>query len=161
MRTLEQELEAHPFFHDLEPDALRLIAGCGSNMYCPRDQYLFREGEAANTFYVLREGTVALETSGAQHGTLTVETIEAGEVVGWSWLFPPYRWHFSGRAVEPVRAIALDATCLRDKCDRDHDFGYDMMKRFTAIIIDRLHATRLQALDLYAVPQGGSRRGTR
>lgn len=160
MRTLEQELAAHPFFQGLESDALRLLAGCGSNAQFERDQYLFREDEPANTFYVLREGAVALETTGAQHGTLTVETIEAGEVLGWSWLFPPYRWHFSGRAVEPVRAIALDGACLRGKCERDHDFGYAMMKRFASIIVGRLQATRLQALDLYAVPHASSRRGT-
>lgn len=161
MQTLQQELAAHPFFHSLEPDMLQLLAGCGSNMYCAQDQYLFREGDPANTFYVLREGAVALETSGAQHGTLTVETIAAGEVVGWSWLFPPYRWHFSGRAVEPVHAIALDGACLRGKCETDHDFGYAMMKRFASIIVERLQATRLQALDLYAPPREGSSRGAR
>lgn len=156
MQTLEQELAAHPFFAGLEPTYVSLIAGCGSNTQCERGQYIFKEGELADRFYVIRHGRVALETAAPQIGLRTVETIEAGEVLGWSWLFPPYRWHFSGRALEPMRAVSLDGVCLREKCAQDHDFGYEVMKRFAAIIIDRLQATRLHLLDLYALP---SRRG--
>lgn len=157
MRTLDQELAEHPFFKGMTPAEIQLIAGCGSNVQFVRDEHLFREGDAADTFYVMRAGTVALETSGAQHGALIIETIGAGEVLGWSWLFPPYRWHFSGRAVEAVRAISLDGACLREKCERDHDFGYAMMQRFAAIIVERLQATRLKSLDLYAVSPRGAR----
>ena len=157
MRTLDQELAEHPFFHDMTPQEIQLLAGCGSHVRFEADTYLFREGEAADTFYILRAGSVALEATGAQHGALLVETIREGEVLGWSWLFPPYQWHFSGRALDPVRAIAVDGACLRGKCDNDHEFGYAMMKRFAAVIIERLQAARLQALDLYALPARGSR----
>lgn len=162
MLTLEQELVAHPFFAELDPAFASLIAGCGSNTHFAGGQYLFREGEQADTFYVLRHGRVALETAAPQLGVRVVETIEAGEVLGWSWLFPPYRWHFSGRAIESVRAVRLDGACLREKCEQNHDFGYEVMKRFASIIIERLQATRLQLLDLYALPSqrgplGGAR----
>lgn len=161
METIAQELAHHPFFAGLDPRYVELIAGCGSNVQFAQDAYTFHEGEQANQFYIIRHGRVALETASPQADSLTIETIEAGEVLGWSWLFAPYRWHFSGRALEPVRAIALDGACLRDKCDRDHDFGYAIMQRFAAIIVERLHATRLQLLDLYALPAPSGKRGAR
>ncbi|HEY1389863.1 MAG TPA: cyclic nucleotide-binding domain-containing protein [Ktedonobacterales bacterium] len=161
MQTIEQELAHHPFFDGLDPRFVGLIAGCGSNVQFEQDADIFREGEPADRFYVIRHGRVALETAAPHSGRLVIETIEAGEVLGWSWLFPPYRWHFSGRALEPVRAVALDGACLREKCERDHDLGYAMMQRFAAIIVERLHATRLQLLDLYASPAQGGKGGVR
>ena len=82
-------------------------------------------------------------------GAVTFQTLSAGEVVGVSWLIPPYRWSYDARALEAVRAIALDAACLRRKCDADHDFGYAMMLRFVPVLVQRLQATRLQILDVY------------
>jgi CRP/FNR family cyclic AMP-dependent transcriptional regulator len=98
-----------------------------------------------------------LEAFAAQRGPITIETIEAGEVLGWSWLFPPYRWHFSARVVEPTRAIALDGVCLRSKGEADHDLGYELVKRVAQIMMQRLQATRLQLLDVYGVPTRGVR----
>jgi CRP/FNR family transcriptional regulator, cyclic AMP receptor protein len=82
-------------------------------------------------------------------GPITVETIGPGEILGWSWLFPPYRWHFDGRAVEGTRAIAFDAKCLRLKCEEDHDLGYELVKQFAHVMMERLQATRLRMLDVY------------
>jgi CRP-like cAMP-binding protein len=157
MQTMEQELSAHPFLAGLSPKYIRVLMGCSSNVQFDRDRYLMREGEAADTFYLLRHGKVALEIHAPQGGPLVIETIEAGEVLGWSWLFPPYRVHFTARALEPVRAISLDGACLRGKCGRDHDLGYALMQRFASVVIERLQATRLQLLDLYAVPARGLR----
>ena len=110
---------------------------------------LFREGEPADTFYVVRGGTVALETFAPARGGMTIETIDAGEVIGWSWLFAPYRWHFDARALSPVRATAFDGECLRGKCEQDPALGYDLMKRFAQVLIERLQWTRLRLLDVY------------
>ena len=82
-------------------------------------------------------------------GAVVIETIEAGEVVGWSWLFPPYQWHFDARAVSLVRATSFDGVCLREKCEQDPAFGYDLMSRFTQVLIERLQWTRLRLLDVY------------
>jgi CRP-like cAMP-binding protein len=82
-------------------------------------------------------------------GDLTIETVEGGDAVGWSWLFEPYRWHFDAVAVEPVRAVAIDGACLRGKCDADHELGYALMRRFAGIVIDRLQHTRIRLLDVY------------
>lgn len=157
MESLQHILAQQAIFAGLPSKYLETITGCASNVRFARGDYLLREGDDATTFYILREGRVALETHGAQYGQLLIETIEAGEVLGWSWLFPPYHWHFSGRAIEPVYTLALDGSCLRGKCDADHDLGYELMKRFASIIIQRLQATRMQLLDLYSAPQGGRR----
>ena len=97
-----------------------------------------------------------LEVNVPEKGAFIIQTIRDGDVLGWSWLFPPYRWNFDIRAVELIRAIALDAKCLRTKCDEDHDLGYEMMKRFSVILVERLRATRLQVLDLYAAPNASN-----
>ncbi len=149
MQTLEAILANHPFCKGFEPRYMQLITGCASNVRFRAGTYIFREGEPASSFYIIRQGKVALEVMAAQRGSLIIQTIEAGDVLGWSWLFPPYRWHFSARAVEETRAIALDGVCLREKGETDHDFGYELMKRVAHIMMDRLQATRLQALDLY------------
>jgi CRP/FNR family transcriptional regulator, cyclic AMP receptor protein len=155
MQTLESILAEHPFFKGLEPRYMQFIVGCASNVRYNAGAYIFREGEPASHFYIIRQGKVALETAAAQRGPITIETIETGEVLGWSWLFPPYRLHFSARAVEPTRAIALDGVCLRTKGEADHDLGYELVKRVAQIMMERLQATRLQLLDVYNVTTGG------
>jgi CRP-like cAMP-binding protein len=155
VQTLQPILAQHPFFRGLSDGNLELLTGCASNVHYTANAYLFHEGEEAASFWVLREGAVTLETYAPPQGTIPIETIEAGEVLGWSWLFPPYRWHFSARAVQPVRALMLDGACLRAKCEADPRLGYELMRRFAQVIIARLQATRLQLLDVYGdTPRG-------
>lgn len=155
MQTLEPILAEHPFFKGLKPEYLQFITGCASNVRFDTGSYIFHEGEDASQFYLIREGKVALELFAAQHGPITIETIEAGEVLGWSWLFPPYRWHFSGHVFEPTHAIALDGKCLRAKGEENHDLGYELMKRVAQIMMERLQATRIRLLDIYSDLPGG------
>jgi CRP-like cAMP-binding protein len=138
----------------MSAEELELLAGCASNVRFEAGDVLFREGDPADTFYVIRHGTVAIEAYGPARGEMTIETVEAGEVLGWSWLFPPYRWHFDARALSQVRATAFDGACLRGKCDDDPALGYDLMKRFAQVMIERLQWTRLRLLDVYG--SGGS-----
>lgn len=152
MHTLEPLLAQHPFFRDLAPRYLQLVVSCAANVRFKAGELLFREGADANQFYLIRHGTVALQVFVPQRGPLTIATVAAGEVLGWSWLFPPYRWHFDAQALELVRAIAFDGQCLRGKCEEDHDLGYALMQRFAQVMLQRLQATRLQLLDLYGVP---------
>jgi CRP/FNR family transcriptional regulator, cyclic AMP receptor protein len=149
MKTLDNVLAEHPFFQGLASEYLELMRGCATNASYATDAYIFREGEPATHFYVVRRGKVAVEIAAAQLGIITIETIDAGEVLGWSWLFAPYRWHFSARAVDPTGITMLDGTCLREKCENDHDFGYELVKRTAGIIIERLQATRMQLIDEY------------
>jgi CRP/FNR family transcriptional regulator, cyclic AMP receptor protein len=148
-QTLEPLLRDHKFFAGLDPDYLSLIAGCAANEVFPADAFLFREGEPAQTFYLIREGKVALEIAAPGRGALVVQTLGEGEVVGFSWLIAPHRWEFDGRAVEPVRALRMDGTCLRAKFDDDPRLGYELMRRFARLTVNRLQATRLQLLDVY------------
>ena len=149
METIEQILKGVPLFAGLTEPEFELIAGCGTNVQFEEGERLFKDGEQADTFYVLRHGSIALETFVPTRGAVTIETLEAGEVVGWAWLFPPYKWHFDARALSTVRATSFDGACLRGKCETDPQFGYDLMSRFTQVVIERLQWTRQRLLDMY------------
>lgn len=149
METLGPILAHHPFFTDLEPRYLDLLVGCASNVRFADGVFLFRAREEATNFFLIREGSVALQIAAPGRPPLVIQTIGAGEILGWSWLIPPYRWLFDARAVETTRAVALGGKCLRTKCEADHDLGYEILKRFAHIMEQRLQATRLQLLDVY------------
>ncbi len=149
MTDLEQILSEHPFLKELDTEHIQLLVGCASNVVFKSGDFVFREGEKADAFYFIRHGRVLIETHVPQKGPIIIRSREAGEILGWSWLVPPYRWHFDARAVDLTRAIALDGKCLRQKCEEDHDLGYEIMKRFSMVIAERLEATRLQLMDIY------------
>jgi CRP/FNR family transcriptional regulator, cyclic AMP receptor protein len=149
LETLARLLKEHPFLGGISDHHLEFLTGCASNVRYAADEFLFREGHEAGASYLVRSGRVALEIGIPGRGPVQVQTVEPGDVLGWSWLFPPYRWQFDGRAVEPVRALALDGNCLRDKCEGDHDLGYELVKRFLYQVHLRLERTRLQLLDIY------------
>ena len=149
MQTLDALLRESPVFQDLDDAMLDVIAGCGSNVHFAADQVIFREGDPADTFYVVRGGRVAIETFVPGRGPVTIETLETGELLGWSWLFPPHRVEFDARALSEVRATAFDGACLRSKCEADPALGYALISRFAQVLIERLQWTRLRLLDVY------------
>jgi CRP/FNR family cyclic AMP-dependent transcriptional regulator len=151
MESLEPILKAHPFFMNLEERYVQLVTGCAANVRFDAGKFIFREGEEAQQFYLIRQGKVSIEIYAPNRGHITIETLEEGNILGWSWLIPPYNWHFDARVLEPVRAIALDGKCLRKKCEEDHDLGFEFLKRFSHIMEQRLSSTRLQLLDMYDV----------
>jgi CRP-like cAMP-binding protein len=151
VHTLDEVIASSPVFAGMAHDDLALIAGCAQNVGFEEGQLLFREGQSADVFYLVRKGRVALEVHTPERGGLVVDSADPGEVVGWSWLFPPYRWHFDARAAQEVRAIAFDGECLRGKCDEDTRLGYELMQRFGQVMIDRLQNTQLRLLDVYGV----------
>jgi CRP-like cAMP-binding protein len=150
---LESIIRKPPFFTDLDDAFCELVCGCARNVRFDAGQYLFREGDPADAFYLVRHGRVALEVAAPGRGRIAFQTVSEGEIVGVSWLVRPYRWTYDAKAVELVRAIAMDASCLRGKCDTDHDLGYELMQRFMPVVVERLHATRLQLLDVYGTSQ--------
>ena len=160
METIDAMLQDVPIFRGLTPGRLALLAGCAQNVHFDDESTMFREGEPADTFYLVRHGSVALSTFVPRRGPVTIETIDAGDVVGWSWLFPPYCWQFDARAVGAVRATAFDGVCLRDKCEADTALGYDLH------VAVRPGARRAPAVDaapspgsLWRQPRLSSRRG--
>ncbi len=146
-------LEENPVFRGLPRQDLKVIAGCASNVKFDAGEFLFREGRPADAFYLIRYGKVSVEFFAPGRGPITIHTPDEGDVVGWSWLYPPYVCTHDTRALLLTRAIAFDARCLRGKCDADPRLGYELMRRFAHIVHDRLEGTRLQLLDLYG---GGS-----
>jgi CRP-like cAMP-binding protein len=149
VKRLPEMLATFPLTEGMEPEHLELIAGCGRNAaYRPGD-YLFREGDSADTFWMVRQGKVALEVYSPRRGALVLETVSDGDVIGWSWIFPPYQYTLDARVIEPMRATAFDGACLREKSERDHDLGYELMKRMAKVFVRRLNASRWQLLDLY------------
>jgi len=150
MDSLERILKDHPFVKNLSPDHIQLIVGCAKNIVFEPGRFLFKEDEDASEFYIIRTGKVALEIYTPEYGPITIQTLGNGEVLGWSWLVPPYEWRFDCRAVELTRAIALDGKCLRGKCEQEPKLGYELMKRLSSVFEGRLYAMRLQLLDIYS-----------
>jgi CRP-like cAMP-binding protein len=149
MTTVAEILSDAPFFAGLRPETIELVAGCGSNVQFEQGALIFREGEQADAFYLLRHGSIAIEAYAPTSGPLVIETLETGDVLGWSWLFAPHRWHFDAHALTAVRATAFDGACLRGKCDADPQLGYELVSRFAQTLIERLQWTRLRLLDVY------------
>jgi CRP/FNR family transcriptional regulator, cyclic AMP receptor protein len=149
VQTIEELIGRTPLFHGLKSDQLELIAGCGQNQHVEAGALLLKEGDAADRFYLIRRGAVALEVHAPGQGPLLIETLRSGDVVGWSWLFAPYRWQLDGRVIEAADLVTFDGTCLRGKWESDHELGYELMRRFMGNVFARLQATRLQLLDVY------------
>jgi CRP/FNR family cyclic AMP-dependent transcriptional regulator len=156
VENLERILAAHSFFKGMEEIYLPLFVDCASNVRFEAGEYIFREGGEANQFYLIRHGRVAVEVSTPERGSVIIQSLGEGDVLGWSWMMPPYRWHFDARAVELTRAIALDGRCLRERSESDHDLGFQLMKRAAQVMEERFQATRLQLLDVYG-SVGGKR----
>ena len=148
--ALEQALLRHPFFDGIKEAHILDLAGCGSEAHFDAGEIIFRQQEQADYFYVIQQGKVALDIHVGEEEPLTIQTIGPGRILGWSWLFSPYRWQFEARAVEPTSVIAMDARCIRGKIEVDAHLGYDLLQRFSKILIDRLQATRMQLIDMYA-----------
>ena len=155
MQSIDALLPAVPAFAGMPADHLALIAGCAANRVFAAGEYLAREGDRADSFYVIRRGAVALEIDVPPRGALVIETLHDDDLVGWSWLLAPYRTHIDVRATVTTHAIAFDGACLRGKCDADPDLGYDLMRRFAEVIVERLQATRLRLVDVYGHVSGG------
>jgi CRP/FNR family transcriptional regulator, cyclic AMP receptor protein len=148
MQSIEEELAGTRMFRNLTPEQIKAIAGLGDEVEYTDGRALMVEGDPADSFFLIRDGFVALEIQ-APAGSITIETLHNGDPVGWSWLFEPYLTHFDARSRGVTRAIRFDAAELRRRCAEDAQLGYELMRSFTSVIVERLHATRLQLLDVY------------
>ncbi len=152
MRTIAQYLPQHPFFEGLDESVAALVAGCAHNVHFRPGEHLFREGDPADTFFVVRHGRVALEVRGAAGPSVVVDTVHDDDVIGWSWLVPPHRWMFDARATDQTSAIAFDAVCLREKATADPVVGYALLQRVVTVMAARVQSARVRLLDLYGTP---------
>ncbi len=149
MHTIDELLSESPALAGLSADHRATVAGCARLRVFAPGERIMREGEPAGDFYVLRRGAVALETPAPGRGAVTLQTLHDGDLLGWSWLVPPYRTVFDARAVRETHAIAVDGACLRGKCDADPALGYALLRAVATVFASRLHDTRLRLLDLY------------
>jgi CRP/FNR family transcriptional regulator, cyclic AMP receptor protein len=151
METLERIVMEHPFFAGIDKGFGKLAFGCAKNVRFEPGQYIFHDDEVADRFYLLRRGRVALQLFTPARGAVTFHTLGDGDVFGLTWLTPPYRRAYDAKALELTHAIAMDAACLRQKCEADPHLGYELMKRFVRVLFERLNDTQLQILDVYGV----------
>jgi len=149
---ITERVAALPFFAGLAPRLLRELCVDARPVAYPLGERIFAEGGDADRFWLIEVGSVALDLRVPGRGDQVIETLTAGTVLGWSWLYPPHRWNFGAFARTEVFAVVFDATAVRRRCDADPEFGYAMLRLFAPVITERLHATRLRLIDLYATP---------
>jgi len=142
MNELRKIIMEHPFFYGMDAKHLEAVAEAASMVKFNAGATLFQEGEPADRLFLITHGSVALEAHDLADGTVPVQELEAGSVLGWSWLFPPFAWHLQARAIEPTEAVAVNGGHLLATAERDPKFGYDLMKRVARVVIQRLQATR-------------------
>jgi CRP/FNR family transcriptional regulator, cyclic AMP receptor protein len=140
----------HPFLAGMNHTQLALLTDCAVARHFNTDQTILREGEFANGFYLIETGKVALESETSFGDSILIQTIGAGDLLGWSWMFPPYVWQFTARAVEPTTALFFYAAILREFCEKDHSLGYELLKRISSVMVTRLQAAHQQMLSIYS-----------
>lgn len=151
MTSVSARIGKHPCFRGLKAEYLDALAACADAASWQPDHYLFQQGGPADAFYLIESGQAAIEVFTSRCQRMRIQTLHAGELLGWSWLFPPYLWHFDALALSRVEALRFDARAVRALCEQDHDLGYRLQQRFMPLIIARLQSTRLQMAEFYAV----------
>jgi CRP-like cAMP-binding protein len=149
MRSPEEVLTDHPFFKGMKPEHIDFLVSVARPLHIEANHFLFRQGGGADCFLVLHRGDMAIELHVGAKGARIIQTVGVGEVIGWSWLYPPHRWMYDGRALKTVDCLCLDGEAVRKHMEDDHEFGYEVLRRFGEVIVEALNRTRLQLLDVY------------
>ena len=152
METLEEMIVKHPFWAGLNLHYFDLLKKCAGFQRFEASRSIFQEGGNADHFYLIQKGRVTLHAFVPGRGVVTVQTLGAGDALGWSWLFPPHQWHFSAHSSDPTEAIVFGAKLLRDEAEENHDFGYELTKRVSKMLLQRLQGTRLLLVNFYGFP---------
>jgi CRP-like cAMP-binding protein len=149
---LEEYLSTQAFFSGLSPEFIGFLARCASERQIEPGQVLFRQGERAHYFYLIRNGSIAIEIPAITGPTLTVQSLGAGQILGWSWLIPPYKWNFQARAEAPTTLLAFDGDAVLARCEEEPTFGYALLKRFASLMGERLEVARRSMMDQWNPP---------
>jgi CRP-like cAMP-binding protein len=152
MTTVVHLVSTHPFLGGLSQDACTRMSTWARRSKYQAGERIFAEGGKADRFWLILSGHVQLDAHLPGRGSVLIESLGHGAVLGWSWMFPPYVWHFGAAAVEPTDALELDGAGVRQECEADPALGYDLTRRFMQVVVDRLQATRIRLLDLYGSP---------
>jgi len=146
-------LSDHPFFRGMTVDQIKVVADTGIPVSYREGETVFTEGGHADFCLLILDGDVALELQTPGHGPQVMQTLHAGELLGWAWMFPPFRWHFDAHVHSDTKAIRFDGPQLQAAAEADPVLGYELMKRFTRILVDRMQSIRIQLLDVYSTPR--------
>lgn len=148
-KTMVDRLGRHRFLENLDRPLLEVLAGCAMPVVYDAGETIYREGDEADHFFALERGTVAIQIFVTGRGPVTIQTVGPGEVLGWSWLFPPYRRRFDAVAMSTTEGLALRGPLLRERTEADPRLGYELLKRFSRVVVERLHGATVQLADLY------------
>lgn len=149
VEPLSTRIALHPFLAGMNHTQLTLLTDCAVTRHFNTHQIILREGELANGFYLIEAGKIALESVPCSGESIPMQIVGAGDLLGWSWMFPPYVWQFTARTIEPTTALFLYAAILREYCERDHSLGYELLKRISAVMVTRLQAAHDQMLSMH------------
>ena len=151
-QPIEQHLSTQAFFAGLSPEFIGFLARCASVRRLEPDQVVFRQGERARHFYLIRNGSISVEIPAIMGPTLKVQSLGAGQILGWSWLIPPYQWNFQARAEEQAELFEFDSDAVLARCEAEPKFGYELLKRFASLMSERLEVARQKIMEQWNPP---------
>jgi len=146
-QSTAEYLSSHEFFSELNDDILKFLCECSSIREIKKGEILFRQGEKADKFYVIRKGFVSIQIPAIMGPALEIETLGRNDVLGWSWMILPYKWHFQTRAEEDSELLAFDGAAILVRCEQDPKFGYELLKKFAGLMSVRLNAARQKMME--------------
>ena len=149
MKNIDLVLAKHPFFYGISEEFIPDLAILADVVTFEPGDVLFKEGDAADKFYLIIKGKIAIQTAVSYNDAITIQTVEDGEIVGWSWIVKPYKYKFGARVVEKTEMIVFNAEKLRTECEMDAELGFEIMKLLVQAVSTRLEQTRLLVLDVY------------
>jgi CRP/FNR family transcriptional regulator, cyclic AMP receptor protein len=145
-------MASHQFIRGMPAEYITALSGAARHVTVPARHRLFDEGGTADRFWLIEAGRVALDFHVPGHGTVIIEAVGRGDVIGWSWLYSPFQWRLGAVAMQPVQAFEVDGRAVREMCAADPGFGYELTRRFLTVVVDRLQATRSRLLDVTGQP---------
>ncbi len=152
MTVKNEYLTAHEFFAGLNQDFVDVLAEFATERHMAEGEVLFQQGAAADRFYLVLKGRVSVQVPALVGPPLELQVLGEDQILGWSWLIPPYRWNFNARAVEDSDVIEFDGSAILARCEKDPGFGYELLKRFTGLMSERLEAARQKMMDQWNPP---------
>ncbi|MCG6889762.1 MAG: cyclic nucleotide-binding domain-containing protein [Gammaproteobacteria bacterium] len=152
MPSIAEYLAIHDFFSGLNDDYIKLLAEFATERQVARGEVLFQQGKPADKFYLVRKGKVSVQVPALVGPALELQVLGEDQILGWSWLIPPYRWNFLARAVEDTEFLEFDGRAILARCEKDPQFGYALFKLFTALMSERLNAARQKMMDQWNPP---------
>jgi CRP-like cAMP-binding protein len=150
--TIQQQIAEQQFLVGMKSEFTKFLADHAQRRSLDRDEILFRYDTEAEHFHLVVSGKIAIEVAAIEGPPLELQELGPGAILGWSWLIPPYRWHFQARAKDTSEIIEFDGQAVRDRCESDAEFGYEILKRFSALMSERLSSAREQMMEEWSPP---------